>query len=46
MRIGKELSYKEIADSVDRSVSSVESILFRAREKLSVDMAPYIGKEE
>jgi RNA polymerase sigma-70 factor, ECF subfamily len=46
LRIGKELSYKEIADSVGRSTSSVESILFRAREKLSEEMAPYIrGKE-
>jgi RNA polymerase sigma-70 factor (ECF subfamily) len=43
LRIGKELSYKEIAESVGRSVSSVESILFRAREKLSEYMAPYLG---
>jgi len=42
LRIGKELSYKEIADSVGRSVSSVESILFRAREKLTGEMAPYL----
>jgi len=45
LKIGKELSYKEIADSVGRSVSSVESILFRAREKLSDEMAPYLGRE-
>lgn len=43
LRIGKELSYKEIAESVGRSVSSVESILFRAREKLLEEMAPYLG---
>ncbi len=46
LRIGKELSYKEIAESVGRSASSVESILFRAREKLSEEMAPYLGAEE
>lgn len=46
LRIGKELSYKEIAESVGRSVSSVESILFRAREKLTEDMAPYLGETE
>lgn len=45
LRIGKELSYKEIADSVGRSVSSVESILFRAREKLFVEMSPYLEGE-
>ena len=45
LRIGKELSYKEIADSVNRSVSSVESILFRAREKLASEMAPYLGED-
>ena len=43
LRIGKELSYKEIAESVGRSVSSVESILFRARERLSDEMAPWLG---
>ncbi len=42
MRVGSELSYKEIADSVGRSVSSVESIIFRARERLSREMAPYL----
>ncbi len=45
LRIGKELSYKEIADSLGRSVSSVESILFRAREKLSAEMAPFLRGE-
>ncbi|MCK4549168.1 MAG: sigma-70 family RNA polymerase sigma factor, partial [Candidatus Krumholzibacteria bacterium] len=42
LRIGKELAYKEIADLVGRSISSVESILFRAREKLTEEMAPYL----
>jgi len=46
LRIGKELSYKEIAESVNRSASSVESILFRAREKLSEEMAPYLRDKE
>jgi RNA polymerase sigma-70 factor (ECF subfamily) len=44
LRIGNELSYKEIAESTGRSVSSVESILFRAREKLSADMAPWLER--
>jgi RNA polymerase sigma-70 factor (ECF subfamily) len=46
LRVGKELSYKEIADIMDRSVPSVESILFRAREKLSVDMAPFLEDQD
>jgi RNA polymerase sigma-70 factor (ECF subfamily) len=46
LRIAREMSYKEIADSVGRSVSSVESILFRARERLSAELAPYLGREE
>lgn len=46
LRIGKELSYKEIAESVGRSASSVESILFRAREKLSEEMSPYLEEKE
>ena len=46
LRIGKELSYREIADAVGRSVSSVESILFRAREKLMADMAPFLGRDD
>ena len=43
MRISNELSYKEIAEASGRSVSSVESIIFRAREKLSEEMAPFLG---
>jgi DNA-directed RNA polymerase specialized sigma24 family protein len=46
LRIGKELSYREIADTAGRSVSSVESILFRAREKLSAGMASFLGRED
>jgi RNA polymerase sigma-70 factor, ECF subfamily len=46
LRVGKELSYKEIAESVGRSVSSVESILFRAREKLASQMAPYLAEDD
>jgi len=44
LRIGKELSYREIADTLRRSVSSVESILFRAREKLSAEISPFLGR--
>jgi RNA polymerase sigma-70 factor (ECF subfamily) len=46
LRIGKELSYKEISQATGRSVSSVESTIFRAREKLSEVMAPYIRRGE
>jgi RNA polymerase sigma-70 factor (ECF subfamily) len=46
LRIGKELSYKEIADSVGRSVSSVESILYRARERLAAELAPLLDRDE
>ena len=42
MRISSELSYKEIAEAAGRSVSSVESIIFRA--KLSEEMAPFFGE--
>ena len=35
LRAGRELSYREIAEVMGKSVQAVESILFRARERLS-----------
>lgn len=46
LRVGKELSYKEIAEATDRSESSVETIIHRAREALSAELAKYFGDEE
>ncbi len=39
LRVGRELSYEEIAESMKKSVSAVESILFRARERIAEDLA-------
>ena len=38
LRIARELSYEEIAAAMGRSVSAVESILFRARERIAGEM--------
>jgi RNA polymerase sigma-70 factor (ECF subfamily) len=38
LRVGRELSYREIADVMGKSVQAVESILFRARERLAAEM--------
>ena len=38
LRVGRELSYSEIAAAMGKSVSAVESILFRARERLAEEM--------
>jgi RNA polymerase sigma-70 factor (ECF subfamily) len=38
LRVGRELSYGEIADAMGKSLSAVESILFRARERLAREM--------
>ena len=38
LRVGRELSYREIAEVMGKSVSAVESILFRARERLAEEM--------
>jgi RNA polymerase sigma-70 factor (ECF subfamily) len=38
LRVGRELSYREIADVMGKSVPAVESILFRARERLAEEM--------
>lgn len=37
------LSYEEIAEALDCSVSSVESLLFRARQKLARELAAALG---
>jgi len=34
LRVARELSYEEIADAMGKSVAAVESILYRARERL------------
>jgi len=38
LRVGRELSYGEIAEAMGKSVSAVESILFRARERLAEEL--------
>ena len=38
LRAGRDLSYAEIADAMGKSVPAVESILFRARERLAGEM--------
>lgn len=38
LRVGEELSYQEIAEAMGKSVPAVESILFRARERLAGEM--------
>lgn len=38
LRIARELSYEEIAGAMGKSVSAVESILFRARERMAEEM--------
>ena len=38
------LSYRELADALDRSVPAVKSLLVRARENLRRDLAPYLGE--
>jgi RNA polymerase sigma-70 factor (ECF subfamily) len=43
----EDLSYEEIAEALDCSVSSVESLLFRARQKLAATLgAPPRAEEE
>jgi len=37
------LSYRELADALDRSVPAVKSLLVRARENLRRDLGPYLG---
>jgi len=38
LRVGRELSYAEIAAAMGKSVSAVESILVRARERIAAEM--------
>lgn len=40
LRVGRELSYREIAEAMGKSVSAVESILVRARERIISFMEP------
>lgn len=42
LRAGRELSYREIAGVVGKSEAAVESILFRARERLAKELAPFL----
>jgi RNA polymerase sigma-70 factor (ECF subfamily) len=45
LRVGRELSYREIAETIGKSVPAVESILFRARERLALEMGKGSGGE-
>jgi len=38
------LSYRELADAMDRSVPAVKSLLVRARENLRTDLADYLDR--
>ena len=38
------LSYRELAEAMDRSVPAVKSLLVRARENLRTTLSPYLGK--
>ena len=44
LRVGRELSYREIAEAMGKSVQAVESILFRARERLALEMGNRSGR--
>lgn len=44
LRVGRELSYAEIAAAMGKSVSAVESILFRARERIAEEIESRPGK--
>jgi RNA polymerase sigma-70 factor (ECF subfamily) len=43
LRRYEELSYEEIAESLDQSVSAVKSLLFRARTELRESLKRYLG---
>ncbi len=42
LRRFEEMSYREIAETMDVSVGAVESLLFRARQNLKTRLAPYV----
>lgn len=41
LRAGKGLAYREIAEVMGKSVPAVESIIFRARERLAIDLKDF-----
>ena len=45
LRVARELSYEEIAGAMGKSVAAVESILFRARERLAEAMGEKTDSE-
>jgi len=45
LRVARELSYEEIAGAMGKSVAAVESILYRARERLAEEMGRQGGAE-
>ncbi len=45
LRVARELSYEEIAGAMGKSVAAVESILYRARERLAEEMGRRGGVE-
>ena len=42
LRRYEELSYEEIAETLDQSVSAVKSLLFRARTELRAGLSRYL----
>jgi RNA polymerase sigma-70 factor (ECF subfamily) len=41
----QDLSYLEVAETMNLSVMAVKSLLFRARERIKERIAPYLGEE-
>ena len=44
LRMGRELSYREIAEALGKTVSAVESMLFRARERIAEEIGKSGGE--